>query len=69
MFLGQLGRNVPVVQQNTAVDSFLVLSQPFIALDGVVSHACELEPISELVEQRVVLRYFFDDLGQAIIVL
>lgn len=69
MLLGQLGSYVPMVENNATVDSFLIFPELFVAFDCVLSHACKLEPISQLVQEGIVLRHFLDNLGETVIIL
>ena len=54
MALGQFDRDVPVVEQHGAVDGLLDLADPFVAVDGALAQADELELLGELQEELVV---------------
>lgn len=52
--LGQFDRDVPVVEQHGAVDGLLDFADPFVAVDGALAQADELELLGELQEELVV---------------
>lgn len=69
VLLCEFGGNVPMIKNDTAINSLFELSQFLIALNCIVSHAGELEAVSKFIKKRIVFWDFLDDLSQTIIVL
>lgn len=69
MLLSQLSGNVPVVQQNTTVHCFFIFAKFFVTFNCILGHTCQLEPIGKLIQQRIILWDFLNNLRQTIVIL
>ena len=68
MLLSQLNRGPPMIQQHTAINSLLVFAHLLIALDSILSHPRQLESVSQLIQQWIVLRDLLNNLGKGVVV-
>ena len=64
MLLGQLHRQVPLVEEDAAVDGFLRIAELYVGIYGLFAKSHRLELFTEFVQDWRLLRQRVNHIGQ-----